>query len=137
MAAWAGCPAGAWAGTARRWTFRPRDKGKSIFLDVDGAMSYAAVWLNGRLVGGWPYGYNSWRLDLTPYVVRSAASTSWRSVWTTRRSRRAGIPAAVSIANVWLTKTAPVHVGQWGVFVRTPEVSARAAKIELDVAGRQ
>src|SRR6185369_5622337 len=33
------------------------DKGKSIFLDVDGAMSYASVWLNGKLVGGWPYGY--------------------------------------------------------------------------------
>ncbi len=44
------------------------DEGKSIFLDIDGAMSYAIVWLNGNLVGGWPYGYNSWRLDLTPYI---------------------------------------------------------------------
>ena len=35
----------------------------SIFLDVDGAMSYAAVWLNGQIVGGWPYGYASWRVD--------------------------------------------------------------------------
>jgi beta-galactosidase len=33
------------------------DKGKSIYLDIDGAMSYAMVWLNGKLVGGWPYGY--------------------------------------------------------------------------------
>ena len=32
-------------------------------------MSYAAVWFNGKLVGGWPYGYASWQLDLTPYVV--------------------------------------------------------------------
>jgi beta-galactosidase len=30
------------------------DKGKSIFLDIDGAMSYSMVWLNGRFVGGWP-----------------------------------------------------------------------------------
>ena len=28
------------------------DEGKSIFLDVDGAMSYALVWINGNLVGG-------------------------------------------------------------------------------------
>lgn len=41
------------------------DTGKSLFLDIDGAMSYAAVWLNGNLVGGWPYGYASFRLDLT------------------------------------------------------------------------
>jgi beta-galactosidase len=44
------------------------DSDKSIFLDVDGAMSYAVVWLNGQCVGGWPYGYASWRVDLTPYV---------------------------------------------------------------------
>ena len=31
-------------------------------------MSYAAVWLNGRFVGGWPYGYTSFQLDLTPFV---------------------------------------------------------------------
>ncbi len=45
------------------------DAGKSIFLDVDGAMSYAMVWLNGKLVGGWPYGYSSWRVDLTPFII--------------------------------------------------------------------
>ena len=43
-------------------------RGKSVFLDVDGAMSYATVWLNGEFVGGWPYGYNGWRVDLTPYA---------------------------------------------------------------------
>ena len=32
-------------------------------------MSYATVWMNGRIVGGWPFGYASWRVDLTPYVV--------------------------------------------------------------------
>ncbi|KAF2027626.1 glycoside hydrolase [Setomelanomma holmii] len=42
--------------------------GKSILLDIDGAMAYAAVWLNGELVGGWPFGYNSFRLDLTSFA---------------------------------------------------------------------
>src|SRR5262249_18432502 len=42
------------------------DSGRRIYLDVDGAMSYATVWLNGKFVGGWPYGYASWQLDLTP-----------------------------------------------------------------------
>lgn len=31
-------------------------------------MSYASVWCNGQYVGGWPYGYASFRLDLTPYI---------------------------------------------------------------------
>ncbi len=52
----------------RKLNIPASDRGKSIFLDIDGAMSYAMVWLNGQLVGGWPYGYNAFRLDLTPYI---------------------------------------------------------------------
>lgn len=44
------------------------DAGKIIYLDFEGAMSYTMVWLNGKLVDGWPYGYNSWRFNLTPYI---------------------------------------------------------------------
>jgi beta-galactosidase len=40
--------------------------GKSFFVDFDGAMSYSTVWVNGQVVGGWPYGYTSFRLDITP-----------------------------------------------------------------------
>ena len=50
------------------------DSGKMIFLDVDGAMSCAAVWFNGQWVGGWPYGYASWQVDLTPYVKPGGAN---------------------------------------------------------------
>src|ERR1700744_2045946 len=35
------------------------DQGRQIRFDVDGAMSYANVWLNGHYLGGWPYGYAS------------------------------------------------------------------------------
>ena len=43
-------------------------KGGKVFFECDGAMSYSMVWINGRFVGGWPYGYTRFRLDLTPYV---------------------------------------------------------------------
>ncbi|HWT52803.1 MAG TPA: beta-galactosidase, partial [Caulobacter sp.] len=110
-----------------------RDAGMSIFLDIDGAMSYAVVWLNGRLVGGWPYGYNSWRLDLTPYVVPGGVNQLAVRLDNPPESSR-WYPGGGLYRNVWLTKTAPVRVGQWGVFVRTPEVSAKTAKVEIDVA---
>jgi beta-galactosidase len=51
------------------------DAGRCVFLDVDGAMSYTMVWLNGKRVGGWPYGYNSWRVDLTPLRRRCQRQT--------------------------------------------------------------
>jgi beta-galactosidase len=48
------------------------DQGKKIYLAVDGAMAYATVWLNSQFVGGWPYGYASWQVDLTPYTISSS-----------------------------------------------------------------
>lgn len=107
------------------------DAGKSIFLDVDGAMSYATVWLNGRLVGGWPYGYNSWRLDLTPYVRTGANQLAIRLDNPPESAR--WYPGGGLYRNVWLTKTAPVHVGQWGMVVTTPEVSAERATVRVAV----
>ncbi len=41
---------------------------RKILFECDGAMSYSMVWINGHFVGGWPYGYTRFQLDLTPYV---------------------------------------------------------------------
>jgi beta-galactosidase len=38
----------------KKFVIDPADSCKSVFLDIDGAMSYAMFWLNGKLVGGWP-----------------------------------------------------------------------------------
>ena len=109
-----------------------RDKGKSIFLDVDGAMSYATVWLNGQIVGGWPFGYASWRVDLTPYVVPGGPNQLAIRLDNPPSSSR-WYPGGGIYRNVWLTKTRPVHVGQWGTCVKTRNVSATSATIDLAV----
>ena len=59
-----------WMGTGwyrKHFSVSKDDKGKQIYLDFDGAMSHASVWLNGKFVGGWVYGYSSFRLDLTTF----------------------------------------------------------------------
>ena len=60
-----------WAGVGwyrKNFQLSTSDKGQSFFIDIDGAMSFPMVWLNGQFVGGWAYGYSSFRLDLTPYI---------------------------------------------------------------------
>ena len=44
------------------------DSARNIFLDIDGAMSGSEVWLNGHYVRGWPYGYTSFELNLSPFI---------------------------------------------------------------------
>ncbi len=108
------------------------DSDKSLFLDVEGAMSYATVWLNGRLVGGWPYGYSSWRVDLTPYAKVGGENQLAIRLDNPPNSSR-WYPGGGIYREVWLTKTQPLHVGQWGTQVTTPQVSRESATIALTV----
>jgi len=108
------------------------DSGKAIRLEVDGAMSYASVWLNGRLVGGWPYGYSSWQLDLTPYVNFGGENQLAIRLDNPPSSSR-WYPGGGIYRNVWITKTSPVRVAQWGTFITTREVSEKTATIDLAV----
>lgn len=109
------------------------DAARSIFLDVDGAMSYASVWVNGRLVGGWPFGYSSWRVDLTPYLVPGAANQLAIRLDNPPNSSR-WYPGGGIYRDVWLTKTSPVHVGQWGTYVRTRNVSRASGTVDIDIS---
>ncbi|HET7626271.1 MAG TPA: beta-galactosidase GalB [Verrucomicrobiae bacterium] len=108
------------------------DKGRQIYLDVDGAMAYANVWINGQYVGGWPYGYASWRVDLTPYVKFGEENVIAIRLDNPPDSSR-WYPGGGIYRNVWLVKTGPVHVGHWGTYVTTPEVSKSAATVKIVV----
>jgi len=108
------------------------DSAKCIFLDVDGAMSYAMVWLNGKLVGGWPYGYNSWRLNLTPFIVPGGENQLAIRLDNPNFSAR-WYPGGGLYRNVWLTITDPLHVAHWGTFITTSNVSSSSANIHLEI----
>ena len=58
----------AWWGSAwyrKHLTVTEEDLRGLVLLEVGGAMSDATVWVNGTNMGGWPYGYASWEVDLT------------------------------------------------------------------------
>ena len=115
----------------KKWTVTSADEERSVYLDIDGAMSYAMVWLNGHLVGGWPYGYNSFRLDLTRHLRRGVNQLAVRIDNPTDSSR--WYPGAGLYRNVWLTKTNRVHVGYFGTYISSKDVSAKAATLDLVV----
>jgi beta-galactosidase len=108
------------------------DAAKKIYLDLDGAMSYAMVWCNGKFVGGWPYGYASWRVELTPFLKFGAENVIAIRLDNPPDSSR-WYPGGGIYRNVWLVKTSPVHVAHWGTYVTTPEVNDQAATVKLQV----
>jgi len=108
------------------------DSGREIFLDLDGAMSCAEVWLNGRFVGGWPCGYSSFEFDLTPFIHVGGENVLAIRLDSPPESSR-WYPGAGIYRNVWLVKTGPVHVGHWGTCVTTPQVDPSAAAVKIQV----
>ena len=116
----------------RNVSMAPDDEGKSIFLDIDGAMSYAAVWLNGNLVGGWPYGYASFRLDVTAHMRPGDDNLLAIRLDNALDSSRFYAGAGI-YRNVWLVKVNPTHVGQYGTHITTPNVSDKSATLNLVV----
>ncbi len=107
-------------------------RGQTLFLEVDGAMSYAMVWLNGVLVGGWPYGYASWQVDLTPYVRFGQANQLAIRVDNPPESSR-WYPGGGIYRNVWLTQKHAIHLAQWGTNITTPSVTPQKADVHIAV----
>jgi len=125
----------AWWGVGwyrKHFTLPAGDAGRRVYLDVDGAMSHATVWINGRHVGGWPYGYASWRVDLTPYLKAGGDNVLAIRLDNPKDSSR-WYPGGGIYRNVWLVKTGPLHVAQYGTRVTTPQVSAASATVEVQV----
>ena len=108
------------------------DKGKRIFVDFDGAMSDSTVFVNGEKVGGWPYGYSSYRVELTDRVQFGADNVVAVRLDNKPHSSR-WYPGGGIYRNTWLVTTDPVHVAHWGVYVTTPQVSKAKASVQVQV----
>jgi beta-galactosidase len=107
------------------------DAERRFELHVDGAMSFSSFWLNGAFVGGWPYGYTSFRLDLTPFLRFGGDNVLAVRLDNPERSSR-WYPGAGLYRNVWLVKTGHVRIAHGSHFVTTPRISSKAALVNVD-----
>lgn len=113
-----------------RTTFEvPDTAGKTTTLVFDGVMSHARVKVNGKEVGYWPYGYNSFYVNVDSVLVPgknelevSAENKEGQSRW---------YPGAGIYRNVHVVTTDRVHIPVWGTYVTTPIVSKELATVDL------
>ncbi|KAK4198695.1 glycoside hydrolase family 2 protein [Triangularia verruculosa] len=106
------------------------DGNKTIYLDVDGAMSYSMVWLNGYVIGGWPYGSTSYRLDLTPHIRPGNLNQLAIRLDNPVQSSR-WYPGAGLYRSIWLTTVQQVHVPLWGQYVSSRNISKQSATVDI------
>jgi len=105
-------------------------KGKCTYIRFDGVYMNADVWVNGIHLGNHPYGYTSFRYDITDVLHYGSDN------WVTVRVRSEGAtsrwyPGAGIYRHVWMETLPAVHIAPWGTYITTPEVSGTSATVRV------
>ena len=117
-------------GTYRRsFVVSERDASGTVALDFDGVMARPKVYVNGKFAGGWDYGYQSFRVDATPFVV---PGTNRLEVVADTRSHRSRWYPGGGINRKVVLKTMPkAHFVYNGIAVTTPVAERDRAVVRV------
>lgn len=102
---------------------------KKTFIVFEGAMSEPEVFINGKKVGEWKYGYSYFYFDISNYVQTGANTLAVRLNNVEQSSR--WYPGAGLYRKVQLLTTNEEHFKLWGTAITTPKVTAQSAQISI------
>lgn len=108
---------------------------RHVELCFDGAMAEPVVYVNGKRVVSWAYGYAPFKVDITHYICKgdNRVDVSLHNVDESSR----WYPGAGLYRPVTLTVTDKVHLDPWKTFVKTQriiKVGTTKAVMSFDVA---
>ena len=104
---------------------------KHAELVFDGAMSEPTVFLNGQKAGYWAYGYNAFRVDITPFM-KAGENLLEVHLKNVEESSR-WYPGAGIYRPVKLITTGDDWIDPWKTFIRTTELNGVKAVVEVTV----
>ncbi len=101
-------------------------------LLFDGAMAEPIVSVNGQQAGYWPYGYNSFRVDITKYIKpgENLLEVDLKNVEESSR----WYPGAGLYRPVTLILTPRAHLDDWSIYCHT--IDSRDGKTAIEVVGK-
>ena len=109
------------------------NKDKAIAIEFDGVYNNSEVWINGQFVGRRPYGYSSFQYDLTPHIkFDEAENVIAVRVDHTRFADSRWYTGSGIYRHVRLHIRDKLHIGHWGVYVTTPEISDESGTVRIE-----
>ena len=100
-------------------------------LVFDGAMAEPTVYLNGQKAGYWAYGYNTFRVDITPFM-KAGENLLEVHLKNVEESSR-WYPGAGIYRPVKLITSGDNRIDPWKTFIRTTQLSSHKAEIDVTV----
>ncbi len=101
---------------------------KKIILLFEGAMSEPTVFLNGKKVGEWNYGYSYFYIDISASVQENNVLVV---VLSNKEKSSRWYPGAGLYRNVSLIVKSQAHIKQWGITITTPFISLEKALVSI------
>lgn len=98
------------------------------YLQFDGAMSEPHVYVNGKLAGWWAYGYNAFRIDITPYLNKGRNNEVVVSLNNREESSR-WYPGGGIYRPVSLVVTGKTRLDPWQAFLYTQQADSAQAVV--------
>ncbi len=120
----------------KHFTLDSIDEGKCVVIEFDGVYQNSEVWINGQFVGRRPYGYSSFQYDLTGFIRFDGENVIAVRVDHTQFSDSRWYTGSGIYRHVRLHLDDKLHVGQWGVYVTTPEITYDTALIRAETTVR-
>lgn len=108
------------------------DESKTAILLFEGAMSEPKVYINGKKVGEWNYGYNYFYFDISKYLNSNTKNSIAVQLSNLGLSSR-WYPGAGLYRNVRVIIKNKNSIDQWGTFITTPLVTSQLAKVNIKV----
>ena len=115
-----------------RTTFNASRTGRTTLI-FDGAMSEARVYVNGKEVIFWPYGYSSFHVDVTDNLTDDGQNNVLAVRLENRPSSSRWYPGAGLYRNVHVLSTGDIHIPVWGTQITTPHVKDDFASVSLKI----
>ena len=105
---------------------------KRIFVDFDGVYMNSEVWINGEYLGKRPYGYSSFRYELTPFLKYGNENNVIAvKVDNSKQPNSRWYSGSGIYRNVWMVFTGKIYIDHWGTFITTPEISENQARVVI------
>ncbi|MBD3582891.1 DUF4982 domain-containing protein [Flavobacterium selenitireducens] len=105
-------------------------EGKKALLLFEGAMSEPQVYLNGKKIGEWGYGYGYFYLDISKDIVIGGTNTLAVKLTNQPFSSR-WYPGAGLYRNVSVVVKNAESFEQWGTFITTPSITETSATVNV------
>ena len=108
-------------------------KDETVAVEFDGIYDNSEIWINGQFAGSRPYGFSSFRVDLTPFVdFGSSNNLIAVRVDHSRYADSRYYTGSGIYRNVRLIIENKLRVAHWGIAVTTPRVSNADATVRIE-----